>query len=114
MGCGAKRTFHLQIFATNFADGLGRFLTVRYVNAKNNRNLTGSPMGCGAKRTFHLQNVVTCFADELGAHINPEAGGAHVNPEAEGAHINPEAEGAHVNPEAEGAHVMCGPVCEPS
>ena len=65
MGCGAKRTFHLQNFATSFADGLGRFLTARYVNAKNNRNSTGSPMGCGAKRTFHLQFFASSFADEL-------------------------------------------------
>ena len=65
MGCGAKRTFHLHIFATSFADGLGRFLTVRYVNAKNNRNWTGSPMCCGAKRTFHLQSFATSFANGL-------------------------------------------------
>ena len=65
MGCGAQRTFHLQFFATSFADELDRFLTVRYVNAQNNRNCIGSPMGCGAKRTFHLQTFATSFADEL-------------------------------------------------
>ena len=69
MSCSAKRTFHLQKFATSFADGLGRFLTVRYVNAKNNRNSTGSPMGCGAKRTFHLQNFATSFANGLGRFL---------------------------------------------
>ena len=65
MGCGAKRTFHLQHFATSFANGLDRSWTVRYVNAKENRNWTGSPMGCGAKRTFHLQKFATSFANEL-------------------------------------------------
>ena len=34
MGCCAKRTFHLQNFATSFSHELDRFLTVRYVNAK--------------------------------------------------------------------------------
>ena len=30
--------------------------SVRYVNARNNRNWRGSPMVCGAQRTFHLHN----------------------------------------------------------
>ena len=65
MGSGAQLTFHLQKKPTSFANELDRFLTVRYVNAKINRNWTGSPMGCGAKRTCRLQEFATSFAYEL-------------------------------------------------
>ena len=67
LGCSAKRTFHLQIFATSFANELDRCLGVRYVNAETNWNWTGSPNGLRCKTNILITQICYSFCKWTGS-----------------------------------------------
>ena len=58
MGCCAKRTFHLQNFATSFSHELDRFLTVRYVNGKKTHGVEKAPLWAAVQNEHFTYNFL--------------------------------------------------------